>query len=155
MPVVKLDGVAYTQSNAMLRYFGRLADCYPQAPLEALKCDEIMGLSEDTTIQMVKTFGLEGDELKKARQALCDGVFKRYLTLLNSRLQAAGGKYFADQRLTVADLKVFVQIRAFVTGVLDHVPTDLVANTAPLVIEHMERIAKEPGVVAYYAKLEG
>lgn len=33
-----------------------------------------------------------------------------YLTRLEQRLRAHGGEYFADRRLTVADLKVFVLI---------------------------------------------
>ena len=42
-----------------------------------------------------------------------------------TRLVAHGGQYFADGRLTVADLKVFVWIRHLTSGQLDHVPVDL------------------------------
>ena len=72
------------------------------------------------------------------------------LGTLNARLKASGGSYFADGRLTVADLKVFVWVRSLKSGLLDHVPTDLVDEVAPLLVEHMARIAAEPGVVGYY-----
>jgi len=52
----------------------------------------------------------------------------------------------------VADLKVFVDVRALNSGWLDHVPTDLVEKVAPLVHQHVQRIANHPAVQAYYAK---
>jgi hypothetical protein len=54
--------------------------------------------------------------------------------------------------MTVADLRVFVQTRALASGVLDHVPTDVVEGLAPALAEHRERIANDPRVVAYYAR---
>jgi glutathione S-transferase len=76
----------------------------------------------------------------------------RYLAWLQTQLLANGGEYFADKRLTVADLKVFVDVRGLNSGRLDHVPADLVATVAPALNAHMDRIAKLPAVVAYYAK---
>ena len=57
----------------------------------------------------------------------------------------------ADNRLTVADLKVFVQIRSLISGTLDHIPTDLVERLAPSLLEHQERIESDPVVIAYYS----
>jgi glutathione S-transferase len=93
------------------------------------------------------------DELKKAqRKALVEGPLPFYLARLQQRLEAHGGRYFAGDRLSVADLKVFVLIRHLKSGVLDHVPTDLPDRIAPKLVEHYERIKNEPGVKAYYAK---
>ena len=78
-----------------------------------------------------------------------------YLAWLQSQLLAHGGEYFADNRLTVADLKVFVDVRALNSGRLDHVPTDLVEKVAPALNAHVRRIAKTPAVVKYYAKFGG
>jgi glutathione S-transferase len=75
-----------------------------------------------------------------------------YLTWLQTQLQAHGGSYFADNRLTIADLKVFAFVRGLVSGRLDHVPTDLVEKVAPAVAAHMQRVAQTPAIVAYYAK---
>ena len=50
------------------------------------------------------------------------------------------------------DRKVFVDVRALNSGWLDHVPTDLVQTVAPLLNAHMQRIAQNPAVLAYYAK---
>ena len=150
-PVLDIDGVAVTQSNAMLRYVGKMAGMYPADPLQALYCDEAMGVIEDMLHHVVHTFGLEGDELKAAREKLVDGWISTIVKGLAVLLQRGGGRYFADDRLTVADLKVFMQIRSLRSGTLDHVPADLVDRIAPALVEHEERVADDPAVKAYYA----
>jgi glutathione S-transferase len=84
--------------------------------------------------------------------ALVNGSMPKYLGWLQSQLHAHGGEYFADHRLTVADLKVFVDVRGLNSGRLDHVPTDLVEQVAPALNAHMKRVAEHPAVAAYYAK---
>lgn len=150
VPVLEMDGAAVTQSNAIARYVGKMAGLYPEDDLQSLYCDEAMGALEDLLHHTVRTFGLEGDELKRAREALVDGWLTVYLRGLDELLVRGGGAYFADHRLTVADLKAFVQTRSLCEGVLDHVPTDIVERTAPRLVEHKERIENDPRVVAYY-----
>lgn len=150
-PVLAIDDVLVTQSNAMLRYVGKMAGMYPQDPLQALYCDETMGVIEDLLHHVVHTFGLEGDELKAAREKLVDGWISTIVKGLEELLQRGGGRYFADDRLTVADLKVFMQIKSLRSGTLDHVPADLVDQIAPALVEHQERVAEDPAVQAYYA----
>lgn len=150
VPTLEINGGVYGQSNAMNRYFGKQTGLYPEDPWQAFLCDEAMDAIEDLLHFLVRTFGMEGDELKAARDKLVNGAFTTYLRTLNARLEAAGGEYFADGRLTVADLKVFVWIRSPKSGHLDYVPTDLVDRVAPLLVRHMERVAADPGVTAYY-----
>lgn len=150
VPVLEMDGAAVTQSNAIGRYVGKMAGLYPEDDLQALYCDEVMGALEDLLHHTVRTFGLEGEELKRARKALVEGWLTVYLRGLDELLVRGGGAYFADQRLTVADLKAFVQTRSLDEGVLDHVPKDIVERTAPRLVEHKERIENDPRVVAYY-----
>lgn len=150
VPVVEMNDGVYSQSNAMSRYFGKQASLYPEDPWQAFLCDEVMDAIEDLMHFLIRTFGMQGDELKAAREKLADGAFTTYLKTLNARLQAAGGEYFAEDRLTIADLKVFVWIRSLKSGFLDHIPTDLVDKVAPLLVQHMERVANEPGVARYY-----
>ena len=150
-PVLEIDGIAVTQSNSMLRYVGKLAGLYPEDELQALYCDEAMDAVEDLLHQVVQTFGLEGDELKAAREKLTEGWISVFINGLAEILQRGGGEYFADKRLTVADLKVYVQIRSLRAGTLDHVPTDLVDKLAPSLVQHAERVGSDSIVTAYYA----
>lgn len=152
VPTLHVDGVQITQSDAITRYAGKLAGLYPTDPYQALLCDEVLGVVEDANNKMGPTYGMSGDALKAARTALAEGPLPMYLRWMESALQAHGGEYFADGRLTVADLKVFVYVRGLNSGRLDHIPADLVQQVAPLLNAHAQRIAALPAVAAYYAK---
>ena len=129
LPVLEVDGQTLAQSNAINRYVGKLTDLYPADAWQAALCDEVMEAVEDI-----------------------NGPLPFYLTRLQQRLETKGGRYFAADRLTVADLKVFVLIRQLKSGVLDHVPADLPDNVAPKLVEHYEGVRNDPRVQAYYAK---
>jgi len=144
--------VQVTQSDAMLRYAGKLAGLYPADAYQALLCDEVAYVVEEAGVKLGPTFSMKGDEQKAARIALVNSSMPVYLGWLQKQLLAHGGEYFADNRLTVADLKVFVDVRGLNSGRLDHVPTDLVEKVAPALNAHMQRVAQHPVVLAYYAK---
>jgi prostaglandin-H2 D-isomerase / glutathione transferase len=152
VPVMYVDGVQVTQSDSLLRYAGKLAGLYPSDPLQALLCDEVAYVVEEANVKLGPTFRMSGEEQKAARLALVNGSMPVYLGWLQTQLLARGGEYFADQRLTIADLKVFVDVRGLHSGRLDHVPTDLVEKVAPALNAHMQRIAATPAVAQYYAK---
>jgi len=152
VPTLMVDDVQVTQCDAILRYAGKLANLYPTDPFQALLCDEVMYVAEEANVKLGPTFRLTGDAQKEARLALVNGSMSVYLAWLQTQLVAHGGEFFADNRLTVADLKVFVDVRALSSGWLDHVPTDLVEKVAPLVHQHVQRMANHPAVLAYYAK---
>jgi prostaglandin-H2 D-isomerase / glutathione transferase len=152
VPTLEIDGVLVTQCDAINRYVGKLSGLYPTDPLQALYCDEVMYVVEEAGVKMGPTFRMTGEEQKAARLALVNGSMPVYLAWLQAQLQAHGGEYFADNRLTIADLKVFVDVRGLNSGRFDHVPTDLVERVAPALNAHMQRIANTPAVLAYYAK---
>ena len=151
LPILEIDGVVVTQSNAHCRYIGKKAGLYPKDDLQALWCDEAMGATEDISHQIGQTFGLEGDALRTAREALVSGRLTTFLRGMSEILERGGDKYIADKRLTVGDLKVYFTLRWIASGSLDHVPADLVEKVAPNLSRYMARIAKEPIVEAYYA----
>jgi len=152
VPVLEVDGVQVTQSDAITRYAGQLAGLYPKDPYQALLCDEVLGAVEDLTIKLSGSFGLKDEALRQARAAFVQGPLPLYLGWLQKQLQAHGGQYFADQRLTVADLKVFSYVRGLCSGNLDHVPSDIVAQLAPSLLDHMQRVAQVPAIAQYYAR---
>jgi prostaglandin-H2 D-isomerase / glutathione transferase len=152
VPVMYVDGVQVTQSDSLLRYAGKLAGLYPSDPMQALLCDEVTYVVEEANVKLGPTFRMSGEEQKTARLALVNGSMPVYLGWLQTQLLARGGEYFADNRLTVADLKVFVDVHCLNSGRLDHVPTDLVEKVAPALNAHMQRIAATPAVAQYYAK---
>ncbi len=153
IPVLSVDGAEVAQSNGINRFVGKLTGLYPEDPLQAAFCDEAMDAVEEISVQIVSTFSITDAQEKKARrQALADGPIRFYLERLDKRLDARGGQWFADGRLTVADLKVFLWIRHLKSGNLDHVPTDLPDRLAPRLLQHFERVRAHPKVRGYYAE---
>lgn len=151
VPLLEIDGAAVSQSNSIGRYVGKMAGLYPEDNLQALYCDEAMDALEDLLHFTVQTFGLEGEALKLAREKLAAGRMSTYLRGFDQLLTRGGGEYFADNRLTMADLKMFVQTRSLCAGTLDHIPADIVEKLAPGLVGHMERVQNDPVVAAYYA----
>jgi glutathione S-transferase len=151
LPVLEIDGAAFTQSNAICRYIGKMAGLYPLDHLQALYCDETLDAVEDLSHHIGQTFGLEGDALRTAREKLVDGWLTTFLTGLGALLERGGGRYFAGNALTIADLKVLMQTRWLRSGALDHVPADLLDRLAPNLVEHQARIEADPVVTAWYA----
>ncbi len=150
VPTLHINDLQVTQSDAITRYAGKLAGLYPESPLQALLCDEVMGALEDVVNKIGATFGLTGDDLRSARAPLVTEVFPRYLRWLEAQLERQGGEYFADSRLTVADLKAFVVLRWIASGKLDHVPADLIDTVAPKLKSYVERIAALPAIARHY-----
>lgn len=152
VPVLHVDGVAITQCNSINRFAARLAGMHPDDPLQALRCDEVMAAVEDVIVKIVPTLFIEDeDEKKAAREKLADNEIKQYLEYFDRLLERSSGDYFVDDVFTAADLKVFLWTRNLSSGKIDYVPTDIVDTIAPRVAKHRDRIAAEPGVVAYYA----
>jgi len=152
LPVLELDGQAVAQSNGINRYVGKLAGLYPSDAWQAALCDEAMDAVEEISTRVWSTMPLPAAEKKAQRESLAAGPLSYSLDRLQRRLVAQGGHYFADGRLTVADLKVFVWIRHLRSGQLDHIPIDLPERVAPLLVEHHDRVKEHPAVKAHYAK---
>ena len=84
------------------------------------------------------------------RKELMDGKMTVYLKGLQELLQRGGGEYFADQQLTIADIRSFVQVNSLAAGVLDHIPAEFVSSVAPGLVQHQKRVAADKRIVAYY-----
>ena len=152
LPVLQVDGKTLTQSNSINRYVAKLTGLYPSDFWQAALCDEAMDAVEDVICQITPTMFMPEDEKKAWREELASGLIPLYLKRLKQNLAGHGGRYFADDRLTIADLKVAMLIRQLTSGILEHVPTDLVERVAPELLEHFQRVMKDPSIKSYYAK---
>jgi glutathione S-transferase len=152
LPVLEVDGTPITQSNTINRYVGRLAGLYPKDEWQAVRVDEVMDAIEDISTRIGQTMRIEDAGAKKtAREVLAAGPLPRFLQQIEARLKAGGGEWFAENRLTVADLKCYYFVRWLKSGALDHIPADIVDRQAPLLAKHFERVKNQPKVAAYYA----
>ena len=151
VPVLEVDGELITQTNSMLRYAGKMTGLYPEDPLEALHCDEAMTMVEEMYHKIGPTMFMEDEEEKRlAREALASGPISLFLGRFEDILKQRGGTYFAGNKFSVADLKVFLWVQNLKSGTLEYIDTDIVDRVAPTVAQHFERISAEPVVVGYY-----
>jgi glutathione S-transferase len=153
VPSLEIYGQVFTQSNALSRYVGKLSDLYPEDPMQALYCDEVLEALEDLNHYVVQTFGLKGEELVNARQQLMEGRLTVFIKGLSELLKRGGGRYFAANKLTIADLKMAGQLKQLISGNLDHIPAAFIQELAPELVEYYGQIEQEAIVVAYYKSL--
>jgi glutathione S-transferase len=156
LPQLEVDGETISQSNAIGRYAGILAGLYPEDPWRAAQCDEICDAVEAVSAQMTPSFQMKDpEERRRERERLAAGPIPGHLKWLATILEARGGQWFVENRLTMADLKVAETVRFLGSGRLDHIPKDIVHTAAPALVAHRERVLEHPGVKAYYARGAG
>ena len=119
--------------------------------MQALYCDEVIEAIEDLTHYLVQTFGLEGEELKTARENFMNRRLTVFLNGLDELLTRGGGEYFANNALTIADIKVASTLKSMRDGGLDHIPADFVDKLTPALVKHQDRVENNPVVLAYHA----
>jgi len=134
-----------SQSNAILRYAGRLTGLYPERdPLLALKVDEALGMGEDVSQSLSPTFHEQDNERKMAmRKVLAEETLPYWADCFERLLQANGGNGFiVGNDLTVADLKLYWIIDFLTNGSLDGIPTSLV-DGYPGITAWRQRVSAE------------
>ena len=120
--------ICSAQSNAILRFAGRLSGLYPVSdPIQALKVDEAMDAGEDIN-QLLGPSLHEQDERKKMamRRELADKTLPEWAAYFERLLVNNGSTGFiVGKDLTVADLKLYWIIDWLTSGILDGIPTNL------------------------------
>jgi len=129
--------VSAAQSNAILRYVGRLSGLYPvNDDLQALKVDEALGMGEDIYALLAPSLHEQGTERKMVmRKTLAEETLPEWAGYFERLLVANGSTGFVvGDSLTVADLKLYWLCKFLVSGDLDGVPTNLLDNFTTVTI---------------------
>jgi glutathione S-transferase len=116
------------QSNAILRFSGRLAGLYPvDDSLQALKVDEALDVGEDINCLIGPSLHEQDVERKMTmRKELAEETLPFWLACFERLLVANGSTGFiTGHSLTVADLKLYWIIDWLTSGMLDGIPTSL------------------------------
>ena len=127
LPVLDVGGAAPTriaQSNAILRYAGKLTGLYPNDPMDALRVDELIEFAEDINHALSPSMREPDMEKKLAmRKVLVDESIPLWCKYLETKLAAnTDPTHFVGSSLTVADLKLLHGLDQLVSGNLDGVP---------------------------------
>ncbi len=115
-PLLTVDGEVYAESNAILRYAGKLSGLYPTCAKDALKVDMVIDVLE-TVINAVVD-----DDSKEGRSKFVGSVLPRYCAPLDRLYAATSGPFLFGEQLTIADLKLMIVVVGLNVAVFEHVP---------------------------------
>ena len=161
VPVVYIDGHVYAQSNALLRYFGRIAGLYPEG-VNQLRCDMAIEAWMDVDAKLMPQHykcalsrspndGKPRVPLSDSQQAdvareLNDDALPTMLTRIGKVLRASSGPWYCGDVLTIADLKSYVVVTGLINGNYACGIDPAVLDGCPELQEHAARVGAHPAV---------
>lgn len=151
LPVLELPGQPpLAQSNAILVLIGRLNGLHPQSSFEAARHESMMCHVEDLRAQVGPTLRISDPaEKQKAREALASGYLPSWGE--HAERQLGEGPFYAGSKLHVVDIKLFIAVRWFVSGGVDHVPPTVFAH-CPKLTRVYESVRDDARIKAWYAR---
>jgi len=127
----KTGKVCSAQSNAILRFAGRLSNLYPvDDMIQALKVDEALDLGEDINQLIAPSLHEQDDKRKMAmRKELAEKTLPEWANYFERLITNNGSTgYIVGEALTIADLKLYWIVEWLTSGMLDGIPTTLLDN---------------------------
>jgi prostaglandin-H2 D-isomerase / glutathione transferase len=151
VPVLELPGrPALAQSNAILVLIGRQHGLHPEDAFEAARHEAVMCFVEELRAKVSPTIRIADEaEKKKAREELA----LSYLPTWGEKAerQIGDGPFFGGAKLHVVDLKLYMTVRWFAGGKVDHIPATIFAGFPKLTRVH-DAVRDDARVKAWYAK---
>jgi prostaglandin-H2 D-isomerase / glutathione transferase len=150
LPVLTVDGRQLAQSNAILRFIGSQHGLHPAEPFEAALHESVMCAVEDLRTRMGPIIRIKDEaEKKRVRQEAAAGYLQEWGAAVEKQIGA--GPFLAGAKPSVADLKLFVAVGAYLKGTFDHIPRD-VFHAFPGLLRLVEAVKQHPKVVDWYAR---
>jgi len=169
MPFLTLDdGTEMFQSFALLKYVAKMYgddSLYPQDPKKLYEVEETLGLSDDlarawspclyvsfdhTQFGHPADWPGKDDTIKELREKFIEEKLPQYMKFLSDKIEASGSQFLCGENVTIADLVLLPQLRMFILGFADHVPTDCLEKY-PVVTSWMSRMMEVPQIKEWYA----
>ena len=153
MPVLELPGrPPLAHSNAILTFLGRSYGLHPKDDLEAARHEAMMCHVEDLRATVGPTLRIKDEAAKKeAREGLRATFLPAWGAAAERNILAA--PFFGGEKLSVVDLKIFVDVRWFAGGSVDHIPATVFAEF-PKLTGVYERVRDHDQVKTWYAKAQ-
>jgi glutathione S-transferase len=148
LPVLELPGKsALAQSNAILVYIGRQYGLHPNNDFEAAQHEALMDYVEDLRQTVSPTLRISDDTQKRAaREELAENYLPTWGT--NVENQLADHPFVGGAKLNVVDLKLYMVVRWFASGTVDHIPK-AVFDRCPKLMRVYREVGEHSGVKAW------
>ena len=125
LPVLVIDGQSIAQTGAIARICGKISGFYPESLVEAGKVDQIIDTATDINMLMRPSMREQDPEKKKLmRQELSKNDLPKYFGFLENLLKNEK-IWFAENRMTIADIAIWRLMGWLKSGVIDDIPQDI------------------------------
>ena len=135
-------------SNAILVLIGRRHGLHPADDVEAARHEGMMQHVETLRAVVSPTLRMPEVERKAAREALVADFLPAWARAAEGNIRAP---YFGGDRLHVVDLKLYMAVRWFIGGTVDHIPATIFSAYPKLVAVH-DAVRDHERVKAWYAR---
>lgn len=152
VPVLQHGDVSAAQSNAILRYVGKLTGMYPEDAVAALKVDETIETMADISATIVAVV-LTKDVAPEERDHKLRDAITRYWGGMAKRIAgwSPQGPYVLGDQISIADLAVLSQLLALKKFVPD-VADDALLGQFPRMQMICDAVLRIPQVVEWHKK---
>jgi glutathione S-transferase len=150
MPVYEIPGKPMlAHSNAILALIGRAHGLHPTDPFEAARHEGMMTHVEELRGHLGPTLRMPDAEKKAARESLVANYMPQWAKYAEANIEAE--PFFAGTQIHVVDLKLYMAVRWFNGGKVDHVPATIFADFPKLNRIH-DAVRDHAGVKSWYAR---
>lgn len=150
VPVLELPGKpALAHSNAILVLIGRRHGLHPADDFEAALHEGMMQHVETLRTVVGPTLRMGDAEKKAAREALVAGFLPEWARAAERNI--AGRPFFGGEKIHVVDLKIYMAVRWFSSGKVDHIPATIF-NDFPRLTGVHDAVRDHAGVKSWYAR---
>jgi glutathione S-transferase len=151
LPVLEIPGhPPLGQSTAILVLIGRMHGLHPKENFEAARHEAMMQHVEDLRANVSPTMRIKDEAEKKAvREQLVATFLPSWAG--HAEKQVGDGPFFGGAALHVVDLKIYMAMRWFKSGALDHIPPT-VFDAFPRLNRIYDAVLNHAGVKSWAAK---
>lgn len=151
MPFFEVDGQPVIgQTNAILTLIGRRHGLHPKDDFEAARHESVLSYVEELRANVTPTLRMTDEvEKKRARELLAADYMPTWAACVEKQIADHG--YFAGDAINVVDVKLFIAVRWFASGNVDHIPAT-VFSAFPKLMRVYEAVKNHERVKAWYAR---
>lgn len=149
MPVFEIPGKPpLAQSNAILVYIGREHGMHPSDNFEAARHEALMAYVEEGRHHVSPLLRIKEDA-EKVRSELATSYLPSWATFVEKQLDK--GPFVGGDKLSVADIKLYMFVRWFASGAVDHIAKTVFDGNAKLTSLY-KAVAAHPRVAEWVAR---
>ncbi|MEO8703873.1 MAG: glutathione S-transferase family protein [Kofleriaceae bacterium] len=151
VPLYTLPGQPpIAHSTAILTLIGRQHGLHPSDDVEAARHEGLMAFVEEMRHRVGPTMAIkDAAERKAAREAIATDFLPTWAGYAEK--QIGDGPFLSGAKLNVADIKLYMGVRWFRSGVVDHIPGS-VFDAFPKLVRHHDAVANDARIAAWRAR---